>query len=808
MNNQKMNEAFATVFNVPCPYGDFQLKPAEYLLLGRNVILQAPTGCGKTNAALFPYLLARAQEAKFPRKLLYCVPMRVLTRCFYEDLINNKACKDFAVRVQTGDQQDDRYLEGEIIFATIDQVLSSFLNIPYSLSLRQGNINAGAVVSSYMVFDEFHLLDPGSTLPTTLEMLRTLKGVSPFILMTATFSGVMLERLAKLLDAEVVSVLPEELDSIPSQKGKERRIHSKDSLLTAEAVLTHHKTRSIAICNTVERAQNLYEALKGMLKAQRQMDTEIILLHSRFLHDDRRAKEDAIRGFFGKNRTRSGSVILVATQVIEVGLDITCEVMHTEIAPASSILQRTGRCARFEGEQADVYIYQVPLNQKGEPNYAPYLGEQASLCEKTWKALPSFEEAKMDFVAEQRLVNLVHSEADGRMLDGLEQARYIHRKEIEKSMAQQEMGLARKLIRNDDSATVLVHPNPIEIENPYELEGFSLFFGTLHGQFREWQEAGLPNEKISWVLKYPRQKDGGEGEDRPTSYEWPQVRDHQELNRSPIYVVNPLVAQYDRDIGFRFAPGGGFQSPSRKSQPTTESKERQRGYRRESYCEHIQKMRDFYQTTLTKEISYAAARLEQQMNLASGSLERAICLAIALHDVGKMDRHWQAWAHEWQRRINAPVEENYMLAHTDYDPYDPCHLAIEAEMPGSRPPHAAEGAAAVHRVVHLLLGAPKQGDPRLKLMKALFTAITRHHSPRADGYRSFELHQACGTVLSQVLTDLDTSGRACQALEPSKKPQPITGLLVQPDSRDELLAYFLIVRALRLADQGAMGRKE
>ncbi|MBW2030497.1 MAG: CRISPR-associated helicase Cas3' [Deltaproteobacteria bacterium] len=798
-HEQAMNEAFARIFQVHGPYGRFQIEPAKHLLAGRNVILQAPTGSGKTKAALFPYLFARVDGLDLPQKLLYCVPMRVLARSFYEDLKNNTTHAEFDARLQTGEQQDDRKLEGDITFATIDQVLSSFLNIPYSLSLRQGNVNAGTVVSSYLVFDEFHLLDPGSTLPTALEMLRMLKGVTPFVLMTATFSREMLDRLASLLDAEVVTASNDELQRIPTQKDKVRWFHRIDAPLTAEAVLQDHSTRSIAICNTVERAQDLFEELR----AQADSGTQVILIHSRFLREHRRKKEDAVRRFFSKDGDKGGSIILVATQVIEVGLDITCQVMHTEVAPASTILQRAGRCARFEGEKGDVYIYQVPLNRKDEPNYAPYLGEQATLSGKTWEALLLFAGENIDFVAEQRLVNQVHAETDGRMLDGLEQARYAHRQEINRAIGQQEMGLARDLIRNDDSVTVLVHPSPSVIENPHDLEGFSLFFGTLHGQFKEWKEASLPNEEIPWLLKYPQEQDGWEGEDRAIHYDWIEVIKHQEIKRSAIHVVNPRLVRYDSEMGFRFARGGGFQSPFQRGQVEKARREWQRGYRRESYQEHVQKMLAVYRDRLSREIAYAANRLEQQMDLPAGSLERAVRLTIALHDVGKMDLRWQGWAHEWQKRIGAPVSEDYMLAHTDYNSDDPRHRSVEAEMPSSRPPHAAEGAVAVFRVLHQLLGTPGQDDPRFKLMKAIFTAIARHHSPRADSYRGFTLHQAAGKALAQVLAGLDASGQANKVLVTSKRPQPITSLMVQPDARDELLAYFLIVRALRLADQGA-----
>jgi CRISPR-associated endonuclease/helicase Cas3 len=795
MERIELERLFACIFHVPGPFGSYQIEPARVLLEGRNVILQAPTGSGKTKAAQFPFFAAQRLGLNFPRKMVYCVPMRVLARSFWADLSNTHA--EIDVRLQTGEQQDDRRLEGEITFATIDQILSSFLNIPYSLSPRQGNINAGAVISSYLVFDEFHLLDPESTLPTTLEMLRMLKGITPFILMTATFSSKMLGRLASLLDAEVVTVNADELCRIPTQRDKVRRFHRIEKPLTADAVLQHHRTRSVAICNTVERAQALYQELRARVEP----DTHVILLHSRFLQEHRREKEDLVRCLFSKEGKQAGSVILVATQVIEVGLDITCEVMHTEIAPASAILQRAGRCARFEGEQGDVYVYQVPANHKGEPNYAPYMGKEAELARRTWDALPSFEGENIDFLAEQRLVDLVHAEADAHMLEAVENTRYAHRKDMNQAIEQQEVGLARDLIRNDDSITILVHPNPSEISNPYDLEGFSLFSGTLYQQFNDWQATGLPNTAVPWLLKYPQEKDPVEAEDRPIRYEWNEVKDQRDLRRFVLFVVNPKLVQYDAEIGFRFGPGDGFYSPLRRRTETKEVYPRR--YSRESYQEHIRKMLNVYAHKLAKDFAYAAAQLEQQMGLPAGTLDRAMRLAIALHDVGKLNRSWQRWAHEWQRRIGASVPEDLMLAHTDYDSDNLHHTQIEKALAGSRPPHAVEGAAAVTRLIHAFLDCPREGDPGLKLVKAIFTAIARHHTPRADSFKEFDPHPVAGTTLAEILAGLDLQMNNKIPLT-RMAPKPIANLLVHADSRDELLAYFIIVRALRLADQKAM----
>jgi replicative superfamily II helicase len=68
------------------PYGEFQVAPAQMLLEnGRNVILQAPTGSGKTITAQFPFLAARLKGYPFPSKMIYSVPMRGSRTCLTEN---------------------------------------------------------------------------------------------------------------------------------------------------------------------------------------------------------------------------------------------------------------------------------------------------------------------------------------------------------------------------------------------------------------------------------------------------------------------------------------------------------------------------------------------------------------------------------------------------------------------------------------------------------------------------------------------------------------------------------------------------
>ncbi|MCP4420364.1 MAG: DEAD/DEAH box helicase, partial [Chloroflexi bacterium] len=263
-------------------YG-YQKKLARTVRQGKNIILQAPTGAGKTMASLWPFLQNwAADENHLPRKCVYSVPMRVLANQFdaeYNKIVHEEMLIPSPPKIkrQTGEYKEDTEFRADMTFATIDQLLSGWLMSPYSLPKQLGNLNAGAFVGSYLIFDEFHLFEPDSTLPTTLQMLKTLNGISPFVLMTATFSKEMLEKLAHHLNAEAFLLTEEMLAEIPAQK-KERRFYTATASMTfkdedkkvwAEQTAVSHilqthkdqtiaKPRTLVVCNQVERAQAVY----------------------------------------------------------------------------------------------------------------------------------------------------------------------------------------------------------------------------------------------------------------------------------------------------------------------------------------------------------------------------------------------------------------------------------------------------------------------------------------------------------------------------------------------------------------------
>jgi len=203
---------------------------------------------------------------------------------------------------------------------------------------------------------------------TAVSGLRLFRNLCQSVWMTAT------QPLERLLQEALTSVSIPANDqardqlfySLPSVTEVTRHISVKSEPISAEAVLALHNGRSLVLLNTVGRAQSMFDSLQQSILKQR-LEISLMLLHSRFFKEDRRAKEEKLRSLFGKQA--QGSAILVATQVVEAGLDISCNHLHTEICPMNALVQRAGRCARFPGERGTVHVYALPDEERA---WLPY----------------------------------------------------------------------------------------------------------------------------------------------------------------------------------------------------------------------------------------------------------------------------------------------------------------------------------------------------------------------------------------------------------------------------------------------------
>ena len=790
----------------------YQKRVASLILSGKNVILQAPTGAGKTTAALQPFLQAWNAEFNdsFPTKCIYTVPMRILAHQFvleYEkraDSISRRSRRKLDVRIQTGEEPKDKEFEGDLIFCTIDQFLSSFLTMPYGLSRRLANLNAGAAVGSYLVFDEFHLLDPESTLPSTWYAIKQLSKVAPVLLMTATFSKSMLEALAQDLKAEIVTVPPDEAreieSRIPTPLPRQRAWRAAENLLSAEAILEKHQTRSLVLCNTVQRAQNLYSDLKQKIEGENKA-IRLILLHSRFLREDRRRIENELRRLFGQKAEsdQSGSVIAVATQVIEVGVDISSETLHSELAPASMLIQRAGRCARYPGEQGQVIIYPVE-------RFTPYATDkngaawkEEMLAAMQWLQAHSGE--VFDFDKEQAFVNAVATPRDEKVLQDLFAGRVTRRDEIIRALnGDQKASDGRLLIRDADSCRILIHPKPNELlPNPHNAAGFGVQPASLFGFFKQWQDQA--NElNLDWAVKMLYDPPADKKEENLSEYSWLPLNDKSLIAGARLIVVNPRLAGYNTEEGFLPHRGDtGFVSTILES-AHKEGRE-EYSYRLESYAQHIQRVLQAFEQTVAAELAYPALALEKAAKTwRPGSVMEAARLVCALHDAGKLSQGWQKWARAHQQAIGKPIQASFAAAHTDTDRQNPALQAAAklAEQRNPKPHHAAEGAMAV---MPILFKAIEEKE----LAKAAVTAITRHHSPFTSEFQTYSLEASASKHITEAADFLPVEVK--QKINPRQiktDSLPNTSflqILVTPEQEYGWLAYTLLARALRRADR-------
>ncbi|HLJ99412.1 MAG TPA: CRISPR-associated endonuclease Cas3'', partial [Streptosporangiaceae bacterium] len=201
-----------------------------------------------------------------------------------------------------------------------------------------------------------------STLRQLAAFTRMYKTAEPFGLtcMSATVPRGLLETIDNPVIGTKVSILPEERTGELARRLDAarmiRRLDAKpgDYSAVAKAALEKHRAGqlTIVVLNTVDAAKGVY---KQVLRSA----SKCTLLHSRFRGIEREKLMDAI---VGDPQDR----IVVATQVIEAGIDLNAAVLITEVPPWPSLVQRAGRCNRT-GKITNAELCWIP--PKGAPPY-------------------------------------------------------------------------------------------------------------------------------------------------------------------------------------------------------------------------------------------------------------------------------------------------------------------------------------------------------------------------------------------------------------------------------------------------------
>jgi CRISPR-associated endonuclease/helicase Cas3 len=385
---------FTELFQLPSPrpMQSQVIALAEQLQQPSLVIIEAPTGVGKTEAAL--YLADHWARVLQQRGLYIAMPTMATSNQMFDRVgdVMERRYPDTGPQVllihsqarwsqndpprqvniarevlENEDEQESvnsmawflprkRSLLAPFGVGTVDQ---TFLSV---LQTRHFFVRLFGLSHKTLIFDEVHAYD---TYMSTLfqRLLGWLRVVgASVIILSATLSEKTRcelvraytgndEMLAEASYPGITWASGGEIGMLPLQAPQSRSLtlewltrEPRDIVHTLQAELREGGCAAV-ICNTVGRAQEVYRAL---CKANLVPEEDLSLFHARFPQGWRQKIEARVLSDFGKNGQRPEKAIVVATQVIEQSLDLDFDVMISDLAPVDLLLQRAGRLHRHD----------------------------------------------------------------------------------------------------------------------------------------------------------------------------------------------------------------------------------------------------------------------------------------------------------------------------------------------------------------------------------------------------------------------------------------------------------------------------
>lgn len=407
--------------NEPFKLHNFQTLAAEQ---GSRVLLLAACGAGKTLAA---WKWAEEQVKHFKvGKVIFLYPTRGTATEGFKDYVSWAPEADAALVTGTAKYEleamadnppdsmkekdfttDDRlfslgFWSRRYFSATVDQFLG-FLEHSYG-----GICLLPALADSVLIIDEIHSFD----LKMFDSLIAFLKHFDiPVLCMTATLPP---SRRKQLIDLGL-QVYPTESDRESLQDLEIKETHPRyqlqpvtgfDDAFTKAVDAYRQGERVLWVVNTVDRCLAISKKLAD------ELNVEVLTYHSRFRLSDRQTVHgNTVKAFaFQKDGDRKPA-IAVTTQVCEMSLDLDADVLITEYAPISSLVQRFGRAnrhlARGDDFRATLHIYKPPKD-------LPYDRQELGTAEKFINELGSGD------ISQKRLAEALEKFAnEERKADGL-----------------------------------------------------------------------------------------------------------------------------------------------------------------------------------------------------------------------------------------------------------------------------------------------------------------------------------------------------------------------------------------------------
>lgn len=336
-----------------------ELYPLSLISTGnkrKHTIVTAPTGAGKTD-----FLIRRCIGRVF-----YTLPFQASINAMYERIKND--LKDADVRLlhaASSIKLENGTVEEKILQRHIGASVKVLT--PHQMaSLVFGTKGYEAMIADIkgcdIILDEIHTYSE-TTQAIVLKIVEILCNIGCRVhIGTATMPSVLYDRLVDILGGvdNIYEVkLPDEvLDTF-----NRHVIHKVDSIESMNNIVDeaiHHNQKILLVCNQVKRAQSLFNSLSERYPIVKKM-----LVHSRFKRGMRNRLESDLRNIYNNS---TEACLVVSTQVVEVSLDISFDMMVTECAPVDALIQRFGRINRKRsketiGHYKPIYVLAPPIEK-------------------------------------------------------------------------------------------------------------------------------------------------------------------------------------------------------------------------------------------------------------------------------------------------------------------------------------------------------------------------------------------------------------------------------------------------------------